>query len=62
VARSSLGDARGGLRQSAHHAELAYLTNLVPKLEAGVALLARTGEHKLLPAAAAPTCWARRNL
>jgi hypothetical protein len=32
----------------AHHAELAYLTNLVPKLEASVALLARTGEHKLL--------------
>ena len=24
-----------------HHAELAYLTNLVPKLEAAVALLAR---------------------
>jgi hypothetical protein len=31
----------------AHHAELAYLTNLVPKLEAGVALLSRTGEPKL---------------
>src|SRR5262245_25877881 len=34
------GDAR-------HHAELAYFTNLVPKLEATVALLARSGEHKL---------------
>jgi Xaa-Pro aminopeptidase len=32
----------------AHHAELAYLTNLVPKLEAGVALLARDGAPALL--------------
>src|SRR5262245_22469996 len=31
----------------AHHAELAYLSNLVPKLEAAVALLSRTGEPKL---------------
>ena len=31
----------------AHHAELAYLTNLVPKLEAAVALLTRAGEPKL---------------
>ena len=33
---------------SAHHAELAYFTNLVPKLEAAVALLSRTHEHRLL--------------
>lgn len=31
----------------AHHAELAYLTNLVPKLEAAVAMLRRTGEHEI---------------
>jgi Xaa-Pro aminopeptidase len=30
----------------AHHAELAYLTNLVPKLEAAVALLVRNGAHE----------------
>src|SRR5258708_32928171 len=30
-----------------HHAELAYLTNLVPKLEAAVALLTRDTEPKL---------------
>jgi hypothetical protein len=30
-----------------HHAELAYLTNFVPKLEAAVALIARSGEHRL---------------
>jgi Xaa-Pro aminopeptidase len=29
------------------HAELAYLTNVTPKLEAAAALLARTGEHRL---------------
>jgi hypothetical protein len=33
---------------AAHHAELAYLTNFVPKLEPGIALLTRRGEHKLL--------------
>lgn len=33
---------------AAHHAELAYLTHFVPKLEPGVALLARDGQHKLL--------------
>jgi Xaa-Pro aminopeptidase len=32
---------------SRHHAELAYFTNLVPKLGPGVALLSRTGEHRL---------------
>ena len=33
---------------AAHHAELAYLTNFVPKLEPGIALLSRDGTHKLL--------------
>lgn len=33
---------------AAHHAELAYLTNFVPKLEPGIALLARDGNHQLL--------------
>ena len=33
---------------SRHHAELAYFTNLVPKLEPVVALLSRTGQHRLL--------------
>jgi hypothetical protein len=32
---------------SRHHAELAYLTNLVPKLEPAVALLSRTDEPRL---------------
>ncbi len=30
-----------------HHAELAYLTNLVPKLEAAVAVLSTSGEHAI---------------
>jgi Xaa-Pro aminopeptidase len=30
-----------------HHAELAYFTNLTPKLEAAVALLSRTGAHRI---------------
>ncbi len=33
---------------AARHAELAYLTNFVPKLEPGIALLTRDGNHKLL--------------
>jgi hypothetical protein len=33
---------------AAHHAELAYLTHFVPKLEPGIALLSRDGNHKLL--------------
>jgi hypothetical protein len=33
---------------ASHHAELAYLTNFTPKLEPGIALLARDGDHKLL--------------
>jgi hypothetical protein len=32
---------------SGHHAELAYFTNLVPKLGPAVALLSRTGEHRM---------------
>jgi hypothetical protein len=39
----------------AHHAELAYLTNLVPKLEAAVAILSRSGAPGLL-SALFPTC------
>jgi riboflavin biosynthesis pyrimidine reductase len=31
----------------AHHAELAYLTNLVPKLEAAVAILSRSGAREI---------------
>jgi len=31
----------------AHHAELAYLTNLVPKLEAAIALIMRDGNHEI---------------
>lgn len=33
---------------AARHAELAYLTNFVPKLEPGIVLLSRDGNHKLL--------------
>jgi Xaa-Pro aminopeptidase len=33
---------------SRHHAELAYFTNLTPKLEPALALLSRSGEHRLL--------------
>ena len=47
-----------------HHAELAYLTNLVPKLEAAVALLTRDTEPKLflgggpnMVGAAKPLTW-----
>jgi Xaa-Pro aminopeptidase len=32
---------------SRHHAELAYFTNLAPKLGPAVALLSRTGEHRM---------------
>jgi Xaa-Pro aminopeptidase len=32
---------------SRHHAELAYFTNLIPKLEPAVALLSRAGKHQL---------------
>src|SRR5262245_1527141 len=47
-----------------HHAELAYLTNLVPKLEAAVAVLFPTGEHEIhfgggpnMVGAARPLTW-----
>ena len=47
-----------------HHAELAYLTNLVPKLEAAVALLSRDGAPRLflgggpnMVGAAKPLTW-----
>jgi hypothetical protein len=33
---------------AANHAELAYFTHFVPKLEPGIALLTRAGDHKLL--------------
>lgn len=33
---------------ASRHAELAYLTHFVPKLEPGIALLARDGAHRLL--------------
>lgn len=33
---------------AARHAELAYLTHFVPKLEPGIALLSRDGKHRLL--------------
>ena len=32
---------------SRHHAELAYFTNLVPKLGPALALLSRTGPHRM---------------
>src|SRR5260370_37721936 len=38
---------------SRHHAELAYFTNLVPKLGPGTALLSRTGEHRMFVGGAA---------
>src|SRR3954471_5869704 len=49
---------------SRHHAELAYLTNFVPKLESAVALLSRSDEPRLfvggganMLAAARPLTW-----
>jgi Xaa-Pro aminopeptidase len=49
---------------SRHHAELAYLTNVTPKLDAVIALLSRSGEHRLfvgggpnMLAAARPLTW-----
>ena len=57
--RSRRRRARSSTAAPRHHAELAYLTNLVPKLEAAVALLSRTGEHRLF-VGGGPTCWAPR--
>ena len=47
---------------SSHHAELAYFTNLIPKLGPGVALLSRGGEHRLFVGDAANMIGAVRPL
>jgi Xaa-Pro aminopeptidase len=47
---------------SRHHAELAYFTNLVPKLGPSVALLSRTGEHRMFVGDAANMLGAARPL
>jgi hypothetical protein len=47
---------------SRHHAELAYFTNLIPKLGPGVALLSRGGEHRLFVGDAANMIGAARPL
>jgi Xaa-Pro aminopeptidase len=47
---------------SRHHAELAYLTNLVPKLGPAVALLSRTGPHRMFVGDAANMLGAARPL
>jgi hypothetical protein len=47
---------------SRHHAELAYFTNLVPKLGPSVALLSRTGAHRMFVGDAANMLGAARPL
>jgi Xaa-Pro aminopeptidase len=47
---------------SRHHAELAYFTNLIPKLGPSVALLSRTGEHRMFVGDAANMLGAARPL
>jgi hypothetical protein len=47
---------------SRHHAELAYFTNLVPKLGPAVALLSRTGPHRMFVGDAANMLGAARPL
>jgi len=47
---------------SRHHAELAYFTNLVPKLGPALALLARGGEHRMFVGDAANMLGAARPL
>jgi hypothetical protein len=47
---------------SRHHAELAYFTNLVPKLGPAVALLSRTGLHRMFVGDAANMLGAARPL
>ena len=47
---------------SRHHAELAYFTNLIPKLGPGVAHLSRSGEHRLFVGDAANMIGAARPL
>jgi hypothetical protein len=47
---------------SRHHAELAYFTNLTPKLGPATALLSRTGEHRMFVGDAANMLGAARPL
>src|SRR5260370_10193075 len=47
---------------SRHHAELAYFTNLVPKLGPAVALLSRAGQHRMFVGDAANMLGAARPL
>ena len=47
---------------SRHHAELAYFTNLIPKLGPAVALLSRTGQHRMFVGDAANMLGAARPL
>src|SRR5258708_24317828 len=47
---------------SRHHAELAYFTNLIPKLGPATALLSRTGEHRMFVGDAANMLGAARPL
>jgi Xaa-Pro aminopeptidase len=47
---------------SRHHAELAYFTNLIPKLGPAVALLSRTGQHRIFVGDAANMLGAARPL
>jgi Metallopeptidase family M24 len=47
---------------SRHHAELAYFSNLVPKLGPATALLSRTGEHRIFVGDAANMLGAARPL
>jgi hypothetical protein len=47
---------------SRHHAELAYFTNLIPKLGPAVALLSRTGPHRMFVGDAANMLGAARPL
>jgi Xaa-Pro aminopeptidase len=47
---------------SRHHAELAYFTNLIPKLGPSVALLSRTSEHRMFVGDAANMLGAARPL
>src|SRR5271165_6522970 len=47
---------------SSHHAELAYFTNLIPKLGPALALQSRTGAHRLFVGDAANMLGAARPL
>ena len=66
VARRSASERAIVYGNAAHHAELAYLTNLVPKLEPALALLSRTEPPRLfvggganMLGAARPLTWIR---